>query len=317
MKVKNVIYFLGIVFSVICFVYFIYYLKNNFSDIPTIKVNSYTYFYFIFAFCLSFLPNLLGGFSWHLLLSYTQESIPIKHSLIIFTTSQFGKYLPGNFGHHIGRVAIATSYGLKISRVLFTMVIEFYLSLMSAFILAIIALTIIKKPLISFIPIFFPNILKFIIVSFCCFIFLIFCAWLFKKKVNLHFNNILDTKEISMPNKAILLNNIILYLLGFVSIGIVIDLLAVGIFNAPQMNICLLTSIFSVAWISGFVTPGAPAGLGVRETVLVTLLEPLYGSGIALGVSAFLRIITTSSDGLTFLIALAVKNSALIFNPRN
>jgi hypothetical protein len=31
-----------------------------------------------------------------------------------------------------------------------------------------------------------------------------------------------------------------------------------------------LTGLFAVAWISGFIVPGAPAGLGIREAILVT-----------------------------------------------
>lgn len=312
MKVKKFISLLGILFSVIACIYFIYYFKINFFEIPRIELDFNTYLYFISALCLSLLPILLGAFSWHLLLGYTQETIPIKHSIFIFSTSQFGKYLPGNFSHHIGRVAIARSYGLKMSSVIYTMVIEFYLSLISSFILAIISLIFIDEQSPSIIPFYIPKLIRLIIGCSIIFIFIIFCIWLFRNKLNLPNKNMPELRFFSTQNKFVYLNNILLYVLSFFSIGIVINILAVGIFNAPQINIFLLTSIFSIAWLSGFVTPGAPAGFGVRETVLVTLLEPLYGSGIAIGISAFLRIITTSSDGLSFSIALAFKKSGLL-----
>src|SRR5690606_40415643 len=42
----------------------------------------------------------------------------------IFATTQFGKYLPGNVGHHLGRVALAASYGFPGATVVATMVVE-------------------------------------------------------------------------------------------------------------------------------------------------------------------------------------------------
>ncbi|WP_072282945.1 lysylphosphatidylglycerol synthase domain-containing protein [Syntrophotalea acetylenivorans] len=312
MNAKKIISFFGIFLSVISCIYFIYYFKINFSEIPRIEVYSNAYLYFSSALFLSFLPILLGGLSWHLLLGYTKITIPIKTSLFIFATSQFAKYLPGNFTHHIGRVAIASSYGLKISRVLYTMVLEFYLTLISSFILSIISLRIIDNPSLSIIPLYIPKFVKLIILSSIIFISIFSCIWIFRGKLALPFKSMPEIQTLSTHKKVLYLKNILLYILSFFSIGIVINILAVGIFNAPQINVCFLTSIFSIAWLSGFVTPGAPAGFGVRETVLVTLLEPFYGPGIAIGVSAFLRIITTSSDGLSFSIALACKKSGLI-----
>ena len=54
----------------------------------------------------------------------------------------------------------------------------------------------------------------------------------------------------------------------------------------------------------GFITPGSPAGLGVRDTVLLAALTPLYGSGVAIGLSLSLRLVTTLGDGVWFFVSL-------------
>jgi len=96
----------------------------------------------------------------------------------------------------------------------------------------------------------------------------------------------------------------LLYVLMFITLGFIVDLLAQGLYGVEESRVWFMTGIFAIAWIAGFVTPGAPAGLGVREAVLVMGLTPIYGSGMAVGLSVTLRIVTTLGDGLAFVAAL-------------
>jgi uncharacterized membrane protein YbhN (UPF0104 family) len=89
--------------------------------------------------------------------------------------------------------------------------------------------------------------------------------------------------------------------------GIASDLLVRGLFGVKESRIFLLTGTFAVAWVAGFLTPGAPAGLGVREAILLEVLGPIYGPGVAVGLAVFLRAATTLADGLTFTVTLIVK----------
>ena len=65
-----------------------------------------------------------------------------------------------------------------------------------------------------------------------------------------------------------------------------------------------MAGVYACAWIIGTVTPGAPGGLGVREAILVLLLAPYCGEGVAVAAALFLRIATTLADLLSFLIGL-------------
>jgi len=64
------------------------------------------------------------------------------------------------------------------------------------------------------------------------------------------------------------------------------------------------TCIFAVAWLAGYVAPGAPAGVGVREAGLVFLLTPLFNSGFSVAISLTLRLTTTIGDFVAFLFGL-------------
>ena len=65
----------------------------------------------------------------------------------------------------------------------------------------------------------------------------------------------------------------------------------------------LFGGAFIVAWLIGLVTPGAPAGIGVRETVILLLLSPLLPESQLLVALMFSRIVTVCGDVVFFLIA--------------
>jgi glycosyltransferase 2 family protein len=54
----------------------------------------------------------------------------------------------------------------------------------------------------------------------------------------------------------------------------------------------------ALAWLAGYVTPGAPAGLGLREAVLALGLAPVLGESEALALALLYRLVTVVSDGL-------------------
>lgn len=61
-----------------------------------------------------------------------------------------------------------------------------------------------------------------------------------------------------------------------------------------------LCGAYTAAWLAGFATPGAPAGLGVRELVLLLLLGGQAPEGVLLLAIALGRGVTTTGDALFF-----------------
>lgn len=54
----------------------------------------------------------------------------------------------------------------------------------------------------------------------------------------------------------------------------------------------------SLAWAVGYVTPGAPAGIGLREAVLALGLAPVLGPSDALALALAYRLLTVVADAL-------------------
>ena len=53
-----------------------------------------------------------------------------------------------------------------------------------------------------------------------------------------------------------------------------------------------------LAWLTGFLVPGASGGLGVREATMLLLLTPQIGEPTALALALSTRLITTLGDVL-------------------
>tara|TARA_Y100000768_G_C23948357_1_gene668814 strand:- start:1356 stop:1664 length:309 start_codon:yes stop_codon:yes gene_type:complete len=54
--------------------------------------------------------------------------------------------------------------------------------------------------------------------------------------------------------------------------------------------------IFSIAWIAGFIIPGAPGGIGVREAVIIFFITPIIGEAQGVAAAIGLRFVTLLGD---------------------
>lgn len=87
--------------------------------------------------------------------------------------------------------------------------------------------------------------------------------------------------------------------------GAVLVVVARGVFGIPFSDYWLGVGAFALAFIAGFLAPGVPAGIGVREAVLVAGLSLEMSTGSALAVSTAHRLINVAGDGIILGLALA------------
>jgi hypothetical protein len=96
------------------------------------------------------------------------------------------------------------------------------------------------------------------------------------------------------------------YLFFFIISGLSISLLARTI-ASNSINSITMIIIFTLSWLVGLVTPGAPAGFGVRETVMILLVTPLIGENGALAIALTSRMVTVLGDIFFFIQSLFYK----------
>ncbi|MBN1141559.1 MAG: flippase-like domain-containing protein [Deltaproteobacteria bacterium] len=279
--------------------FFIYYAVTNFYGIPSLKWDSVSVGVAFSSVFLAAFNIWVGGVIWHLLLGDNGVSLPFGKAQVIFSISQFGKYLPGNVGQHIGRVGMAKEIGIPISITFHTIFIEMLWGAGVSAGLALAALFFLGVEKASGFQLQIgPLPLMFLVAL------LLSMPWLIIGALNRFFprwaNRLTGGGTISPPKLRTALMAAALFLLCFLTMGLILKLQARWLFGVADGGLLELTCLFSLAWLAGYITPGAPGGLGVREAMMVLLLTPVLGGGAAVGLGMTLRVTTTMGDILAF-----------------
>jgi len=251
------------------------------------------------------LNNVIGAINWYFLLKDNEVNVAIKNVQIIFLISQFAKYLPGNVGQYFGRVLWSKENGIPVALTLHTILLETIWNSSVAACLGFLSLVLfIDGTQNAFL--YQPWQLGIIITL------LLLAPWL----LTLFINNYCPTvatwvskgSQIPVPklSTAVIVSS--LYLCSFFLMGTILYLQSHSFFQLTGGSIIQVTCLFSIAWITGFVTPGAPGGIGVREAMIVLLFSPIFGSGPAVGLGVILRVTTILGDALAFLMGLLIKH---------
>jgi uncharacterized membrane protein YbhN (UPF0104 family) len=310
-RIRTIGRVVGIVLVVLASIYFIGILSRYAENLPSISWDITTIAALGGASLTYLLVIGVGILIWHLLLKGVGESPGIIETGAIFTVSQFSKYIPGNIAQHVSRLAISTARGWDAARVLLTMIIEASWAVLASSFLAFIALIIFDDSAAAS-DFSLPSPLQLIAVA--CFVILIPIGAfiLIRNIIPRFFPRLSNLSHMQFPSLALLVLCFMLSIFGFVLQGVMVTILANGIFSVASSNFLVIIGIFAVAWVAGFLTPGAPAGLGIREAILVAGLTPIYGGGVALGVAIAARLVTMMTDGLAFLMGLAASRLKMI-----
>ncbi len=285
------IIFLTKLFGIITTLFSIYYassiLYNNQKNIA-FNLSKESISILIFGVILSILSYVIIAYMFRLQVKEKYPKISLLYSFLNISISQIAKYLPGNFAHVLARGAMLKKHMSK-ADITLSFIIEATIMAVSTFLIGIIffnsRITLLGYSLIE-LPLF---ALAISILAFLAHFFL-------KKKLNLY------KLPIILILKLIVLNSITV-LFG----GLIIFKLSTLYDNQQIITYLQCTSAFSLSFFIGYVMPGAPAGIGVREAAFVTLLSDTIEKQVSLEIILLLRGISVSADIILFLIAISIK----------
>lgn len=251
------------------------------------------------------LAYLVFGLAWHQLLAASGNSRPYSIALGIFTTSQFAKYLPGNVGHHVGRVVIGTKYGqLPAHTVIATLIVELAMVLT--------AMALLSLPSSGYWLGRLDIDLKPLIITATATI----AAGMTVLALGARFRHHVLIQRVSQAFRQLMKDRVgssfhLLWAFTAISVGVSLTALSLGLLDKSFGFLSLsqfpaLLAIFAASWLIGFLVPGAPAGIGIREIVLTEGLAPLIGRDKSILVALLFRILSTACDLLAFILGSAI-----------
>ncbi|MGN2251219.1 lysylphosphatidylglycerol synthase domain-containing protein [Frateuria sp. GZRe14] len=242
------------------------------------------------ACLLAYLPISVG---WALLTFPDKVARVFPTSAEIVLLSQAARYLPGNIGHLVGRVMLTRKHlGVSVVSGSALMTIELLLSLAAAALLSSAALpqlALLAPPWLSG-PLEAPHAVWVgVAVTLIGLIVVFICAkrWL----------------QITLPSLRTVALASLCYAAALVVGGLSLWML-LGAQHSRNVPVSLALLAYTTSWLAGFVTPGAPSGLGVREFILVRLLAGSVGEPAALLAAVLLRFCSVCADIAAFAIGL-------------
>ncbi len=303
---------LGIAFTLVSLGFLISLFVQEWGRLPDLDWGARLVVSLLLAVASSAASTFLIALIWKLALAQVRTDFSYSQALSNVSLTQIGKYLPGNIGNFVGRVELARKMGaerrLAIIALLFESICIF---LASIFLLGFIFVT--GHSLLNrYIPdelVEYTMSLGGVLILAVVVAPLIFhqCFRWMPTRLSVWFG--ISASEI--------VNSTAVY---FVSIGSTIFSLALGgvslfavIFGlgeTSELDLLTCISVFTSAWVIGYISPGSPGGIGVRDAILVAGLSPYLGPGGALTAAILHRIVSVGGEMIMFFGALILSSRA-------
>ncbi len=140
---------------------------------------------------------------------------------------------------------------------------------------------------------------KLLGIAACIGIILLLTIWIFRKKIKSY----LESYRRLLKKESIfaILKNTAFYIFNNTCMAILyLCILRYIIGMDFEGNVSIIVGAFILSWFLGFIIPGAPGGIGIREAALTLLLgEMLDVDSILLGIVLY-RLVSTAGDILGF-----------------
>lgn len=222
------------------------------------------------------LANGLLALAWWNLLDRCGAHTARRCAITIYGRSQIAKYVPGNIMHLAGRQAMGMAAGLPGWPLVKSAVWELGLISFAGALFGCLVL---------------PWLVAGFSVTSSLVLFLV--AVLGSTATLWHFLG-------AQVARALVWQTIFLLISGLLFAALV-ALLGAG----TEISVLpLLVGAYVLAWLAGLVTPGAPAGVGVRELVLILLMNGVIGEAELLLAVVLGRLVTVGGDLVFFGMAL-------------
>jgi len=248
--------------------------------------------------------NIFFAIAWKkLLFIFSGQEIPSKKIINLYLKSNIAKYLPGNVFHFAGRHLLVRDNSVSHAHLMLSNLSEIFLLVFTATLILtaglVFKLIIIPEKIISLIS------LKYIITALITLIIIASAALiilLIKKqyrRIKAFF------RVISRRNLKEILLTVILYSTMFIITGFILSII---FYMLKGDNISFyfayhIIFVFTLSWVLGYIVPGAPGGVGIREAVIIIMLSPISDAQTSALCALILRVVTITGDIISYIMS--------------
>lgn len=245
------------------------------------------------------------AYAWKNILDYLAESnTSYKEAAHVYGKANIGKYLPGNVMHYVERNLFATKIGLNQLELAISSVIEVIGIIVVALLVSVICAH--KELVMALKEYLNPVFIGIVAVVGCIAIAAVIIICMKSKRVREMAGRLANIKFL-----FVFLKNMILYAVVFIILGAILVLICGNILeiNMNVSDCAMVITYYMLSWVVGFVVPGAPGGIGVREAVLVLLMgQASIMSGSQILMAALVhRMLSIIGDIVGYFISLLLK----------
>ena len=292
---KNILNILSKLLLIVSLIFITIKLKN-FNINLSGYVNLHNIIMLAIAGAFLMLSVLFLSIGWNKILNYLSKvNINNSDTFPIYVKTNLAKYIPGNVMQFVGRNILGNEFGIK--QKILTLSTIYELIILSTIGFSIMLITNQIKKIIMFVPKNYIYVVLGLVGCGC----ILFLALIIRKRIVIKKNKLIELLIIFQ-------RSFMLYFIALIFIGIsfIIVMLTVYEYKINIVDIINWVGIYILGWFVGFITPGAPGGLGIREAVLVLYMNKLIPSEYILEAVLIHRLINVISDISIYFIDLVI-----------
>jgi hypothetical protein len=242
------------------------------------------------------------AWAWRRLLLVQDERWAMPKLAELLGLTQLAKYVPGNIAQHATRAALCLRAGMGMRPFVTTVSQETILAVAASLLVGVIMLAL-SKPGFAQLSQSASWSLLAIGIGLCVAVAVLASIRLSPERLLAHPNRLIRVLGNlgGLPGPAATFGALAAYAFNYLMIGLGLFGLARAVGLPADVDFSLVTATFALSWALGFLAPGAPAGLGAREGIMLLLLRGSAPDESLLVFVLLARVVTMSGDALCFI----------------
>ncbi|MEM7178738.1 MAG: lysylphosphatidylglycerol synthase domain-containing protein [Pseudomonadota bacterium] len=295
--------FAGYLGTAIAFGFIGWFVYENWDRLPTIDLLSPNVSQNV-GFCLFFylLTQILASIGWRYTLGTLGKACNAGLAESELLVSQIGKYIPGNIAHLIGRISLARTDGIPGWAASLAMFLE--ICMLLAIGMLYVAVLMIAMPDVMAEIAHELQTRTAVIYSVAALFLVLLTAVIVIMLINRRKRDGAMAKNIQPVR---LLGPVAIHIVNNLLLGISLYFAARAVAPTAQISVGFCTIVFVTAWVSGFLTPGSPGGLGVRDGIIALGLGMTMGGAAGLSIAFLHRGVSVVGDVISFGLGLCAR----------